>query len=130
MKPVKQFDIVIIGGGIAGMSAAVYVARANHSCVILESNITGGLANSTYTVENFPSYIEVHGMDLMQKVRDQVDALGVEVEEVCEITELDLTAQPKRVTTEDAVYEGKAVIYATGRKPIPLNVPTEAEQVH
>ena len=130
MKPVKQFDIVIIGGGIAGMSAAVYVARANHSCVILESNITGGLANSTYTVENFPSYTEVHGMDLMQKVRDQVDALGVEVEEVCEITELDLAAQPKRVTTEDAVYEGKAVIYATGRKPIPLNVPTEAEQVH
>lgn len=112
------------------MTAAIYAARANRQCVILESAITGGLANSTYTVENFPSYIEVHGMDLMQKVRDQVDALGVEVEEVCEIVSLDLTAQPKIIETEEAVYEAGAVIVATGRKPIPLEVPTECSQVH
>ena len=112
------------------MTAAVYAARANRSCVMLESNITGGLANSTYIVENFPSYTEVHGMELMQKCRDQVDNLGVTVEEVCEITNMDLTAQPKIVETEDAIYEAKAVIVATGRKPIPLDVPTESAQVH
>ncbi len=130
MKPVKSFDIVILGGGMAGMTAAVYAARANRSCAILESAITGGLANSTYTVENFPSYIEVHGMDLMQKVRDQVDALGVEVEEVCEVLSIDFSAQPKRIETEETVYEAGAVIVATGRKPIPLDVPTECSQVH
>ena len=130
MKERKSFDIVIIGGGIAGMTAAVYAARANRSCVVLESNITGGLANSTYIVENFPSYTEVHGMELMQKVRDQVDHLGVTVEEVCEIEKIELTGQPKLIETYDAVYEGKAVIVATGRKPIPLEVPTESAQVH
>ena len=130
MKEKLSYDMVIIGGGMAGMTAAVYAARANRSCVMLESNITGGLANSTYIVENYPSYIEVHGMDLMQKVRDQVDNLGVEVEEVCEIIKIDLTAQPKVVETEDAIYEAKTVIVATGRKPIPLDVPTECAQVH
>ncbi len=70
MKTRQSFDLVIVGGGIAGMTAAVYAARANRSCVILESNITGGLANSTYIVENFPTYTEVHGIALMQKLRD------------------------------------------------------------
>lgn len=130
MKETRKFDIVCVGGGIAGMTAAIYAARANRSCAVLESNITGGLANSTYIVENFPSYTEVHGMDLMQKVRDQVDHLGVTVEEVCEIMSLDLASQPKRIETDDAVYEASAVIIATGRKPIPLDVPTECEQVH
>ncbi|MDL2306979.1 FAD-dependent oxidoreductase [Desulfovibrio sp. OttesenSCG-928-C06] len=130
MKPVNKTDVLIIGGGISGMTAAVYAARANRSCVILESNITGGLANSTYTVENFPSYIDVHGMDLMQKCRDQVDHLGVEVEEVCEIVKMDLVSQPKVVETEDAVYEAKAVIIATGRKPITVEVPTECDNIH
>lgn len=130
MKERKYFDVVIIGGGMAGMTAGIYAARANRSCAILESNITGGLANSTYLVENFPSYTEVHGMDLMQKVRDQADHLGVVVEEVCEIEKLDLLAQPKIIETDDAVYEARAVIVATGRKPIPLDVPTECSQVH
>ena len=130
MKPAHECDILIIGGGMAGMTAAVYAARAGRSAVILEESITGGLANSTYTVENFPSYIEVHGMDLMQKVRDQVDNLGVRVEEICEIESLDLAGSPKRVETTEEIITAKAVILAVGRKPIPLDVPTECAQVH
>ena len=130
MKDTHSVDIVIIGGGIAGMTAAIYAARANRSCVMLESNITGGLANSTYIVENFPSYIEVHGMELMRKVREQVDHLGVSVEEVCDIERIDFSSSPKIVETDEAVYEARAVIVATGRKPIPLDVPTECSQVH
>ena len=130
MKAKQTVDIVIIGGGMAGMTAAVYAARANRSCVMLENAITGGLANSTYVVENFPSYIEVHGMELMQKVREQVDHLGVTVEELCEIERIDFRASPKVVETEEMLYEAKAVIVATGRKPIPLDVPAECEQVH
>ena len=130
MKEKHLVDIVIIGGGMAGMTAAIYAARANRSCVMLESNITGGLANSTYTVENFPSYIDVHGMDLMRKVREQVDHLGVTVEEVCEVERIDFSSAPKTVETDEAIYQAKAVIVATGRKPIPLAVPTECTQVH
>jgi thioredoxin reductase (NADPH) len=130
MKRRDPFDILIIGGGMAGMTAAIYAARANRSCAVLESGVTGGLANFTYTVENYPSYITVHGMDLMQKVRDQVDHLGVRVEEICEIESLDFLSHPKRIETEEAVYESGAVIVATGRKPLVLDLPTECAQVH
>ncbi len=130
MKERQQFDMVVIGGGIAGMTAAVYAARANRSCIVLESNITGGLANSTYLVENYPSYTEIHGMELMQRLRDQVDNLGVPVEEVCEIEKIDLFSTLKTVETDDVVYEAKAIILATGRKNIPLELPRECDQVH
>ena len=130
MKERQQFDMVVIGGGIAGMTAAVYAARANRSCIVLESNITGGLANSTYLVENYPSYTEIHGMELMQRLRDQVDNLGVPVEEVCEIEKIVLFSTLKTVETDDVVYEAKAIILATGRKNIPLELPRECDQVH
>ncbi len=112
------------------MTAAIYTAKANYKCAILETNITGGLANSTYTVENFPGFIEVHGMDLMQKVRDQVNHLGVHVEEACGIEKLDITGDVKTVHTSEGVFTGRAIILATGREPLPLDIPTESEQVH
>jgi thioredoxin reductase (NADPH) len=130
MKPTKYADIVILGGGMAGMTAAIYAARAGRACILLESAVTGGLANSSYLIENFPSQAPIHGMELMQKVREQVDSLGVAVEELCDVAGLHLTAALKRIDAEEAVYEAKAVIVATGRKPVPLDVPHACEQVH
>ena len=127
---IERYDICILGGGMAGMTAAVYAARANRKTLLLETSITGGLANSTYIVENFPSYKSIHGMQLMQEVRSQVDALDVRVEEIVEIERLEFEKNPKSIMTADAVYESPAVIVATGRKPIPLDVPTECNQVH
>ncbi len=129
MKDTSSFDVLILGGGIAGMTAAIYLARANVKAVILEKAICGGLCNYTYIVENFPSYPSIHGMDLMQKVRDHVDHLGAEVEEICEIHRCDICGTEKTIETEEAIYTGAAVIVATGRKPIPLSLP-ECEQVH
>lgn len=126
----QNYDCIIIGGGPAGMTAAIYAARANLKTIILECSITGGLVNSTYTVENFPSYPEIHGMELMQKMRDHVDSLQVPVEEVCDIESLELTGTTKKVITDGDVYSAPAVILATGRTPIPLDTPTEAPQVH
>ena len=123
-------DLIIVGGGPAGMTAAIYAARANLRAIILESNITGGLVNSTFTVENFPSYTHIHGMELMQKMREHVDSLNVPVEEVCEIEELQLHGDIKTVVTDGDTYRARAVILATGRKPIPLDTPTEAAEVH
>ena len=71
-----QYDLIIIGGGAAGMTAAVYAARAGLKTTLLESNITGGLVNATYTVENFPSYPSIHGMALMEKMREHVESAG------------------------------------------------------
>lgn len=129
MKDTRSFDVVIIGGGIAGMTAAIYLARANVKAVILEKAICGGLCNYTYVVENFPSYPSIHGMDLMQKVREHVDHLGVPVEEVCEIERLDITEREKIIETDEAIYKSTAVIVATGRKPIILDVPG-GEAIH
>lgn len=129
MKEKHAYDVLILGGGIAGMTAAIYLARANKKAVILERNICGGLCNYTYIVENFPSYTSIHGMDLMQKVREHVDHLGVAVEEVCEVEELDIIGEEKRVETCEAIYTGKAIIIATGRKPILMSLP-ECDDVH
>ena len=69
MSKERCYDILVLGGGPAGMTAAIYAKRANLRVALLESNVTGGLVNSTYTVENFPSYPEIHGMELMEKMR-------------------------------------------------------------
>ncbi len=123
-------DLIVLGGGPAGMTAAIYAKRANVDVVLLETSVTGGLVNSTYTVENFPSYPEIHGMELMEKMREHVDSLGVEVEEIFEITGLELGAGEKIVRGEEAVYKAPAIILATGRKPVALDIPTECEQMH
>lgn len=130
MKPVHQYDCIILGGGPAGMTAGIYAARARLRAVILESNITGGLVNATYTVENYPSYPSIHGMELMQRMRDHLDAFEVPVEEVCAVERLDLAGVDKIAETDEAIYQARAVILATGRKPVPLETPTPCEQVH
>ncbi len=113
------------------MTAAIFAARANMRCAIIETNICGGLVNSTFMVENFPSRKSIHGMDLMQKVADQVGALGVAVEEIAEVTSLGLRGAVKEIEIEECVYRSKAIILATGRRPIPLGINTGGlEQIH
>ncbi len=124
-------DLIILGGGPAGMTAAIYAARANLNTLLLECNITGGLVNSTHIVENYPSWPKIHGMELMAKMREHMDSCGVTVEEVCDVTELRLEGPVKTVVSEDGVYTARSVILATGRRPVPLRTAIEApEQVH
>ena len=130
MKKELAYDLIILGGGPAGMTAAIYAAKANLKTIILESNITGGLVNSTWIVENYPSVPSIHGMDLMQNMRKHVDSLDVAVEEVCEVERLDLAGTRKAVETDDVIYSAPAIILCTGRNPIPLGVDTECDQVH
>ena len=130
MKIQKNVDIIILGGGIAGMTAAIYCAKANLSTVIIEQAVCGGLVNSTYVVENFPSYVSINGMELMEKTLDQVQKLGVEVEEAVEVINIELTGDQKSIEIDDIIYYGNAVILATGRIPIPLPIETECEQIH
>ena len=82
MKPVETYDVVIIGGGIAGLTAAIYTARANLSTIVLEKNACGGLANWATQLENFPSIEKITGMELMDRVKNQVCNLGADIEEV------------------------------------------------
>ena len=120
-----------LGGGIGGMTAALYAARANLSVRIVEKEVCGGLVNWTHTVENVPSYKSIHGMDLMTACREHVESLGVAIEEVNEVEEVRLDGQPKEIrTSEGDSFTADVVIIATGRKPIPLPVETAFEKVH
>ena len=127
----KSYDLLIIGGGICGMTAAIYAARANLSVCILEKNICGGLVNWTNTVENVPSYPSIHGMDLMARCREHVASLNVAIEEVDEVERIDFIGERKLVyTSMGEEYEAGAVIVCTGRQPRPFPVKTTFDKIH
>lgn len=123
-------DIIILGGGVAGMTSAIYAARANLRVLILDENACGGLVNWTKVVENMPSYTSIGGMELAERINTQVEALGVDIEEAACIDSIDLTGAIKVVEADDTKYTAKAVIVATGRKPVPLEVAGECDNVH
>ena len=127
----QHSDVLIIGGGIAGLTAAIYAARANLSVRILEKEICGGLVNWTHTLENVPSYKSIHGMDYMAACREQVEDLGVDIQEISEVVSLELDGSRKEVLcAEGERYTADALILAMGRKPVPLPLDTEFERVH
>ena len=117
-------DILIIGGGIGGMTAALYAARANLSVRIVEKEVCGGLVN--WTDVAIPLY-----ETFMTACREHVESLGVTIEEVNEVEEVRLVGQPKEVrTSEGDSFTADVVVIATGRKPIPLPVETTFEKLH
>ena len=126
----NKYDIIILGGGIAGLTAAIYAARANLKTMVLERSVCGGLVNTTYLVENFPSHSKISGMDLMEKVRDQVEAMGVDIREVIEVDKLTLDTPMKQVETDEGSFTAPVVILATGRSPRKLPLETECEAIH
>lgn len=109
------YDSIIVGCGPAGMTAAIYLARANKKVLIIEKETIGGQIASSPLVENYPGYISISGSELANNMYDQVTNLGVEVEleEVKEIINNDI----KEVITLDGnTYKTKTVIIATGAR--------------
>ena len=111
----RSTEILIIGGGAAGLSAAIYVARAGRQSIVLEGRASSRLKLS-YTVENYPGFISIDSAELLQKFREHAEHCGAEIVGDEAIT-FSLASDPKYVTTRDVLYEGKAVIVASG-KPI------------
>jgi thioredoxin reductase (NADPH) len=121
-----MYDLVIIGGGPAGLSAGVYAARANLKTLIIERGLPGGQMQNTQEVENYTGIKMILGPELSESMRDHAEALGVEFK-MAEVERVDLEGQPKRVYTNDGEVEAKAVIIATGATPRRLGVPGEDE---
>jgi thioredoxin reductase (NADPH) len=127
----SERDLVIVGGGIAGMTAAIYGARAGLDLLLLEKTVCGGVANSSGRVENFPSHGAISGTELMRKVRTQVQAFQVAIEELTEVEDVQVESPWKLVVTSAGRYLAKALIIATGS--VPNRLPIEAscdERVH
>lgn len=119
----NHFDIIIVGGGPAGLTAAVYARRAGKSVLLLEKEGFGGQIASSPRVENFPGLPAVSGAELADRLYGQADALGarIELEEVLEIRD----GAPKTVVTNYGSYTGTALILATGMKRRTLGLPGE-----
>jgi thioredoxin reductase (NADPH) len=118
-----MYDIIIIGGGPAGLTAAIYALRANKSVLVLEKGSFGGQITYSPKVENIPGFISVTGNEFAEKLVEQALELGAEIEptEVFSIKDGEL----KTVVTEDGDFEAKAVIIATGAKHRLLGIENE-----
>ena len=124
-----MYDIIIIGGGPAGLTAAVYARRAGKSVLILEKGALGGQITWSPRVENFPSIDEISGTELGDRMASQAMAQGAEVE-IEEAVGLSRAADRFTVRCEfGAEYEGRSVIIATGAKPRTLGLEREEELV-
>lgn len=108
------YDIIIIGGGPAGLTAGLYAKRANKSVLIIEKSAYGGQITYSPKVENIPGFLALSGNEFAEKLVEQVLEQGAELE-YCEVTKIEDGAI-KKVITEDGVFEGKCVIIATGAK--------------
>ena len=118
-------NIIIIGSGPAGLTAAVYAARANLQPLLIEGLEAGGQLMLTTEVENFPGFKNgIMGPDLMAEMRAQAERFGTKIIQG-NVMGVDVEAQPMRVVTTDATYETKALIIATGASARLLGLPSE-----
>ena len=118
-----MYDIIIIGGGPAGLTAAIYALRANKTVLVLEKGSFGGQITYSPKVENIPGFVSVTGNEFAEKLVEQALELGAEIEptEVFSIRDGEI----KTVVTEDGDFEAKAVIIATGAKHRLLGIENE-----
>src|SRR6188472_3152137 len=124
---VDERNVIILGSGPAGLTAALYAARANLSPVVLKGVDAGGQLMLTTEVENFPGFPDaVLGPDLMDNMRKQAERFGAELL-TDDASRVDLSGDVKRVWVGETEYQAKAVILATGSAWRPLNVPGEKE---
>jgi len=120
-------NVIIVGSGPAGYTAAVYAARANLKPLVIEGVQSGGALMTTTEVENFPGFPDaVMGPDLMDNMRKQAERFGAELL-TDDATRVDLTGDIKKVWVGQTEYHAKAVILATGSAWRPLHVPGEQE---
>jgi thioredoxin reductase (NADPH) len=125
----KIENVIIIGSGPAGYTAALYTARANLSPLMIEGFMWGGLLQQTTDVENFPGYPKgVTGPEMMQELRDQAERFGTRfITENATRVEAGAEGEPHKVYVDDEVYEGRSLILSMGAEHKKLGVPGEDE---
>lgn len=120
-------NVVIVGTGCAGLTAAVYTGRSNLTPLVLEGTLPGGQLTTTSEVENFPGFPEgIDGFELMDNVRKQAAKFGTRFEQAL-ITSVDFSSQPLKLLTAEREILAKTVIIATGASPRMTGIPGEKE---
>lgn len=123
----KQYDVIIIGSGPAGLSAGLYAARAKMSTLVLEKSKAGGQIVTTDEVANYPGSVpDATGPSLTARMVEQCEEFGVERKKEA-VVSVELEGDIKKIVTEEATYEAKSVIVATGATPRKMGAPGEKE---
>jgi thioredoxin reductase (NADPH) len=125
----KIYDVVIIGGGAAGLTTAIYAQRDRYDSLILERSHIGGNAFITKKIENYPGFNEVSGPELMHRMEQQAVVLGAEIETGVEVVHIDKLDSHFSLHTTSKVVKGKSVVIATGSTYRTLDIPGEAELI-
>ena len=123
-----MYDIVIIGAGPAGMTAALYAARANKKVLVLEALNYGGQIINTTNIENYPAEENITGFDFATKLYNQITKLGVKVE-LEKVININNNVNYKEIKTEENTYQAKTIIIATGLENRRLDLENEKELI-
>lgn len=123
----KVYDVIIIGGGAAGLTTAIYTQREKLSSLILEKKNIGGNAFLTEKIENYPGFVDISGPKLMERMAEQAKIYGTDIKEGVEVTGISKEGTLFNVETVMGTYEGKTLVVATGSTYKRLNIPGENE---
>ena len=122
-----HYNVIIVGGGPGGYTAALYAARAGLSVLLLEKMATGGQMSTTTTVENYPGFdLGIDGWELAEKMKAGAERFGA-VSQYGDVQKLELEGKPKKIFTDMGNYTADTVILATGAAPRELGLPRERE---
>lgn len=127
MKQELLFDVIILGAGPAGFSAAIYAARGNVKTAILDINMFGGQPSNYLEIENYPGFPLIGGFELMEKFEEHADKFGIEKFPMVEIQRVTLKGDIKEIETNDTIFKTKTVIIATGAHAKKLGIKGENE---
>lgn len=123
----KNWELMIVGAGAAGLAAGIYGARSGMKTLILEEKMAGGTTADAPTIENYPGFQSISGRELAQKMMTHCRSVGVEIRELEKMVSLDIKGERKIVKTDKATYEAEAVIFASGTRYRELGVSGEKE---
>ncbi len=125
----RVYDMIVIGGGPAGYTAALYAARAGMDTILLERMAAGGQMALTHQIDNYPGFEEgIDGFSLGDKMKKQAERFGAK-SKFAQVLRVDLAADPKRVETQGDRYLGRTVVLATGANPRALGLENESKLV-
>lgn len=123
------YDMVVIGGGPGGYTAAMYASRSGLDTVLLEKLSAGGQMALTHQIDNYPGYEDgIDGLSLAEKMQQGAERFGTRTE-IAEVVSVDLDQTPKVIETTEGIFYGKTVVFATGASPRELGIADEKELV-
>jgi len=126
-KKIKELDLIILGGGPAGLAAAIYASRAKLNMILLENAFLGGQVRNSFTIENYPGFTTIEGAELADRMQAQAEGSGAIIDEFDPVINVTLEKNNNIVETEQYIYKPKTIIISTGATPKKLPLSNEAK---